>query len=45
MKKAVSIKLDISLWKKFKKYCIDKDTTMSNLLEKLIKFELRKNGK
>lgn len=45
MKKAVSIKIDIFLWKKFKKYCIDKDITMSNLLENLIKSELRKNGK
>ena len=42
MKKAVSIKIDYSLWKKFKKYCIDKDVTMSYLLEKLIKKEMNK---
>lgn len=45
MKKAVSMKIDISLWKKFKKYCIDKDFTMSFLLERMIKEEMRKDGK
>lgn len=44
MKKAVSIKIEISLWKTFKKYCIDKDVTMSNLLEKLIKDEMGKKN-
>lgn len=43
MKRAISIKLDIELWKKFKKYCIDKDITMSEKIEKLIITELNKN--
>lgn len=36
-----SIKIDPEMWKEFKKYCIDKNTNISNFLEKLIKKELK----
>jgi hypothetical protein len=36
-----SIKIDPKLWKEVKKYCIDKGITISELLERLLKQELK----
>lgn len=41
-RKATSIKIDIQLWKEFKKYCIDKEIFLSDLLEDLIRREIKK---
>lgn len=38
-----SIKINPKLWKKIKKYCIDKDITISDLIERLLKEELKKS--
>ncbi len=35
-----SIKIDPELWKIAKKYCIDKDITISDLIENLLKKEI-----
>lgn len=37
-----SIKVNPQLWKEVKKYCIDKDINVSDLLEQLLKKELGK---
>ncbi len=39
-RETTSIKIDPELWKKAKKYCIDKDMTISDLIENLLKKEL-----
>lgn len=39
-RETTSIKIDPELWKKAKKYCIDKDITVSELIEDLVKKEL-----
>lgn len=39
-RETTSIKIDPELWKKAKKYCIDKDITVSELIEGLVKKEL-----
>jgi len=41
-RKTTSIKIDPELWKKVKKYCIDKDIDISIYLEELIKRDLKK---
>lgn len=41
MRKTTSIKIEPELWKKLKKHCIDKDTDISDYLEKLIKKDLK----
>jgi len=40
-----SIKIDKMLWKEVKKYCIDKNITISELIEKSLKVELEKEGR
>lgn len=39
-RKTTSIKIDPELWKSLKKHCIDKDTDISDYLEKMIKKDL-----
>lgn len=39
-RKTTSIKVDPQLWKEFKKFAIDQDRDLSDILEKLIKREL-----
>ena len=39
-RETTSIKIDPKLWREFKKYAIDKRTTVSELIEQLIKNEL-----
>ncbi|MCK4729783.1 MAG: hypothetical protein KAT28_00545 [Candidatus Aenigmarchaeota archaeon] len=39
-KETTSIKINPYLWKETKKYCIDKDITISNLIENLLKKEI-----
>ena len=41
-RKTTSIKIDPELWKKAKKYCIDKELDLSEYLEKIIKKDLQK---
>jgi len=41
-KKTTSIKMDPELWKEFKKHAIDQDKDLSDILEEMIKRELRK---
>lgn len=38
-----SIKINPQLWKEVKKYCIDKDINISDLIEQLLKRELKKS--
>lgn len=44
-RETTSIKIDKELWKEAKKYCIDKNITLSELIEKLLKQELKKGSK
>ncbi len=44
-RETTSIKIDRRLWKEVKKYCIDKNITISELIEKLLKAELEKEGR
>lgn len=37
MKSIKAFAVDNELWKRFKKYCIDKNTTIANELERIIK--------
>ena len=37
VRKTTSVKMDIELWKKVKKKCIDKDEDISDYLEELIR--------
>jgi len=41
-RKTTSIKIDPELWKRVKKFCIDKEVDVSEYLEKLIKEDLDK---
>jgi macrodomain Ter protein organizer (MatP/YcbG family) len=41
-RKTTSIKVEPQLWKEFKKYAIDKDKDLSDMLEEMIERELRK---
>ena len=41
-KKTTSIKVNPELWKDFKKYAIDKERDLSDILEDLIKREVQK---
>ncbi|HLC61038.1 MAG TPA: hypothetical protein VJJ52_06440 [Candidatus Nanoarchaeia archaeon] len=43
-RKTTSIKVDPELWKKLKKYCIDKDTDVSVCLDELIREKLKKGN-
>lgn len=40
-RKTTSIKIDSELWKELKKHCIDEEINISELLEKLVRKELR----
>jgi hypothetical protein len=40
-RRTTSIKVDPTLWKEVKKYCIDKDIDVSDFLEELIRKELK----
>ena len=40
-KKTTSIKIEPKTWKEAKKNCIDKETTLSDYVEKLIKKDLK----
>jgi hypothetical protein len=42
VKKKTSVVVDDQLWKEFKKHAIDQDKDLSDMLEELIKGELRK---
>ena len=46
-RQATTIKIDPDLWKEARKYAIDKEITISSLVESLLQKELRgsKNGK
>jgi hypothetical protein len=39
-RKTTSIKVDPELWKRVKKYCIDKEVDISDFIEGLLKKEL-----
>jgi hypothetical protein len=41
-RKTTSIKIDPELWKKVRKYCIDKEIDVSDYIEALIKIDLDK---
>jgi len=41
-RKTTSIKVNPELWKEFKKYAIDQDKDLSDILEEMIKRELKK---
>jgi len=41
-RKTTSIKVEPQLWKDFKKYAIDRDRDLSEILEELIRKELRR---
>ena len=43
-RETTSIKIDKELWKEAKKYCIDKNITISELIEKLLEKEIRNRG-
>lgn len=40
-KKKTSINIDSEIWKKVRMYCIEKETDISEYLEKLIKKDLK----
>ncbi len=43
-RETTSIKINPKLWKEIKKYCIDKNKTISDLIERLLDEELKKEG-
>lgn len=43
-KKTTSIKIDPKLWKEVKKYAIDKDISVTELVEIVLRKELRKTS-
>lgn len=43
-RETTSIKINPSLWKEAKKYCIDKDITISDLIEYLLEKEIKKRA-
>jgi len=44
-RETTSIKINPNLWKEAKKYCIDNNITISQLIEKLIEKEITKRDK
>ena len=44
-RETTSIRVDPELWREFRKYAIDKKTTVSDLLEQFIRNELHRKGK
>jgi predicted DNA-binding ribbon-helix-helix protein len=44
-RETTSIKINPNLWKEAKKYCIDNNITISQLIEKLIEKEINKGVK
>lgn len=44
-RKTTSIKINPEIWNRFKIYAIQKNVDMSDLLEKMIEKELKKNEK
>lgn len=43
-RKTTSIKIEPELWKKVKKYCIDKEIDVSDYIEELIRKNLSSDG-
>jgi len=43
-RETTSIKINRDLWKEAKKYCIDKNITISELIEKLLEKEINKRN-
>lgn len=43
-RETTSIKIDRGLWKEAKKYCIDKNITISELIERLLEKEINKRN-
>jgi macrodomain Ter protein organizer (MatP/YcbG family) len=41
-RKTTSIKVDPQLWKEFKKYAIDQDEDLSDILEKMIRERVKR---
>jgi len=41
-RKTTSIKIEPNLWKEFKKHAIDQDKDLSDILEEIIRKELKK---
>ena len=41
-RETTSIKIDPELWKEAKKYCIDKNITISDLIKSLLEKEIKK---
>lgn len=44
-RRTTSIKIDPELWKRVRKYCIDKDIEVSDYIEALIKVDMDKKSK
>lgn len=44
-RRTTSIKIDPDLWKRVRKYCIDKDMDVSDYIEGLVKVDLDKGKK
>jgi hypothetical protein len=42
MKKITTLKIDLELWKKVKKHCIDRMMTVSEFVENALKEKLKK---
>ncbi len=43
-RETTSIKINPELWKEARKYCIDKNITISDLIENLLEKEIKKKG-
>jgi antitoxin component of RelBE/YafQ-DinJ toxin-antitoxin module len=43
-RETTSIKINRDLWKEAKKYCIDKNITISELIERLLEREINKRN-
>ena len=44
-RETTSIKINPEIWKETKKYCIDKNITISQLIEELLKKEIKQGEK
>jgi macrodomain Ter protein organizer (MatP/YcbG family) len=44
-RRTTSIKIDPDLWKKVRKYCIDKEMDVSDYIEGLIKVDMERKNK
>jgi len=44
-RETTSIKIERDLWKEAKKYCIDENITISELIERLLEKEINSRGK